>query len=204
MSSTANSSPSFRQQAPAALSTSSLIDSDYDYSAVVTGSNTETGAGIGGNNNNNNNSSSATNSSMKSPTAVTSNSNNAYSNIRTTPTSAAAHYTAAALRAAKEKAAQNLHKLHIDNLDQDDYYDDDDDYGDEQDDLAADGEEALLDLVQLEELHQEAERMKALGNKHMAAQGAFFYISMLFWNCVVSSIFLMVCFLFFNRRKNAS
>ena len=35
----------------------------------------------------------------------------------------------------------------------------------------ADGEEALLDLVQLEELHQEAERMKALGNKHMAAQG---------------------------------
>lgn len=36
---------------------------------------------------------------------------------------------------------------------------------------AADGEEALLDLVQLEELHQEAERMKALGNKHMAAQG---------------------------------
>lgn len=39
------------------------------------------------------------------------------------------------------------------------------------DDDAADGEEALLDLVQLEELHQEAERMKALGNKHMAAQG---------------------------------
>ena len=38
---------------------------------------------------------------------------------------------------------------------------------------AADGEEALLDLVQLEELHQEAERMKALGNKHMAAQGKF-------------------------------
>lgn len=34
----------------------------------------------------------------------------------------------------------------------------------------ADGEEALLDLAQLEELHQEAERMKALGNKHMAAQ----------------------------------
>lgn len=33
-----------------------------------------------------------------------------------------------------------------------------------------DGEEALLDLAQLEELHQEAERMKALGNKHMAAQ----------------------------------
>jgi len=33
-----------------------------------------------------------------------------------------------------------------------------------------DGEEALLDLAQLEELHQEAEKMKALGNKHMAAQ----------------------------------
>jgi hypothetical protein len=33
-----------------------------------------------------------------------------------------------------------------------------------------DGSEALLDLAQLEELHHEAERMKALGNKHMAAQ----------------------------------
>ena len=33
-----------------------------------------------------------------------------------------------------------------------------------------DGEEALQDLAHLEELHQEAERMKALGNKHMAAQ----------------------------------
>lgn len=32
------------------------------------------------------------------------------------------------------------------------------------------GEEALLDLAQLEELQQEAERMKAVGNKHMAAQ----------------------------------
>jgi hypothetical protein len=31
-------------------------------------------------------------------------------------------------------------------------------------------DEALLDLAQLEELHHEAERMKALGNKHMAAQ----------------------------------
>lgn len=36
-----------------------------------------------------------------------------------------------------------------------------------------DGDEALLDLAQLEELHQEAERMKALGNKHMAAQVGF-------------------------------
>mmetsp|Transcript_40352 Transcript_40352/g.45936 ORF Transcript_40352/g.45936 Transcript_40352/m.45936 type:complete len:533 (+) Transcript_40352:2-1600(+) len=34
----------------------------------------------------------------------------------------------------------------------------------------ASGEDALLDLAQLEELHQEAERMKAVGNKHMAAQ----------------------------------
>lgn len=33
-----------------------------------------------------------------------------------------------------------------------------------------DTDEALLDLAQLEELHHEAERMKALGNKHMAAQ----------------------------------
>ncbi|KAL7564176.1 hypothetical protein ACA910_021150 [Epithemia clementina (nom. ined.)] len=37
-------------------------------------------------------------------------------------------------------------------------------------DSAADGRDALLDLAQLEELHKEAERMKALGNKHMAAQ----------------------------------
>jgi hypothetical protein len=37
-----------------------------------------------------------------------------------------------------------------------------------------DGDEALLDLAQLEELHQEAERMKALGNKHMAAQVSVF------------------------------
>lgn len=33
-----------------------------------------------------------------------------------------------------------------------------------------DGDEALLDLAQLEELHNEAEKMKALGNKHMATQ----------------------------------
>jgi hypothetical protein len=32
------------------------------------------------------------------------------------------------------------------------------------------GDDPLLDLAQLEELHHEAERMKALGNKHMAAQ----------------------------------
>jgi hypothetical protein len=40
----------------------------------------------------------------------------------------------------------------------------------EDEDYNATGEDALLDLAQLEELHQEAERMKALGNKHMAAQ----------------------------------
>lgn len=33
-----------------------------------------------------------------------------------------------------------------------------------------DGEDPMLDIQQLEELHDEAERMKALGNKHMAAQ----------------------------------
>jgi len=38
------------------------------------------------------------------------------------------------------------------------------------DDDKLDNDEALLDLAQLEELHHEAERMKALGNKHMAAQ----------------------------------
>ena len=35
------------------------------------------------------------------------------------------------------------------------------------------GDEALLDLEQLQELHHEAERMKALGNKHMAAQVSY-------------------------------
>ena len=35
---------------------------------------------------------------------------------------------------------------------------------------SVEGEDALLDLDQLKELHDEAERMKALGNKHMAAQ----------------------------------
>ena len=40
----------------------------------------------------------------------------------------------------------------------------------EGDEEEVDLDEALLDLAQLEELHQEAERMKALGNKHMAAQ----------------------------------
>ena len=38
------------------------------------------------------------------------------------------------------------------------------------DDDQVDNDDALLDLAQLEELHHEAERMKALGNKHMAAQ----------------------------------
>jgi hypothetical protein len=42
--------------------------------------------------------------------------------------------------------------------------------GEEEEDGGVDVNEALLDLAQLEELHQEAERMKALGNKHMAAQ----------------------------------
>ena len=40
----------------------------------------------------------------------------------------------------------------------------------EEEDTGMGGEEALLDLARLEELHTEAEKMKALGNKHMAAQ----------------------------------
>jgi hypothetical protein len=39
-----------------------------------------------------------------------------------------------------------------------------------EEEMAEDDDDALLDLDQLEELHDEAERMKALGNKHMAAQ----------------------------------
>lgn len=38
------------------------------------------------------------------------------------------------------------------------------------DDQASGVEDTLMDLAQLEEMQQEAERMKALGNKHMAAQ----------------------------------
>ena len=41
---------------------------------------------------------------------------------------------------------------------------------DESESSPMDGDEALLDLAQLEELHKEAEKMKALGNKHMATQ----------------------------------
>ena len=41
---------------------------------------------------------------------------------------------------------------------------------DESESSPFDGDEALLDLAQLEELHKEAEKMKALGNKHMATQ----------------------------------
>jgi tetratricopeptide (TPR) repeat protein len=45
-------------------------------------------------------------------------------------------------------------------------------------DDAVASDEALLDLAQLEELHQEAERMKAVGNKHMAAQVRIFVFSL--------------------------
>jgi hypothetical protein len=45
-----------------------------------------------------------------------------------------------------------------------------------EDDDGLDAEEALQDLAQLAELHQEAERMKALGNKHMAAQVRLCYM----------------------------
>jgi hypothetical protein len=48
--------------------------------------------------------------------------------------------------------------------------DDEYDYYAKEDENVVNGDEALLDLAQLEELHQEAEKMKALGNKHMASQ----------------------------------
>jgi len=41
-------------------------------------------------------------------------------------------------------------------------------------------EDPLLDLEQLEELHEEAERMKALGNKHMASQVRILYINVVY------------------------
>jgi len=40
-------------------------------------------------------------------------------------------------------------------------------------------EDPLLDLEQLEELHEEAERMKALGNKHMASQVRIYHVLLL-------------------------
>ena len=41
-------------------------------------------------------------------------------------------------------------------------------------------QDPLLDLEQLEELHEEAERMKALGNKHMASQVRISFALLLF------------------------
>ena len=38
-------------------------------------------------------------------------------------------------------------------------------------------EEAVMDLAELEQLQEEAERMKGLGNKHMAAQVSIIFIS---------------------------
>ena len=43
---------------------------------------------------------------------------------------------------------------------------------------ALSGEDAALDLAELEQLQEEAERMKGLGNKHMAAQVSFFVDSL--------------------------
>lgn len=37
-------------------------------------------------------------------------------------------------------------------------------------DTTSGAEDAVLNLVELEQLHEESERMKGLGNKHMAAQ----------------------------------
>ncbi len=59
----------------------------------------------------------------------------------------------------------------------DDYPDDEpnrhamerDENGDQMND-ATGAEDAVLDLAELEQLQEEAERMKGLGNKHMAAQ----------------------------------
>jgi hypothetical protein len=57
-------------------------------------------------------------------------------------------------------------------------YPDDEPYGDamergensDQMSNAAGADDAILDLAELEQLQEEAERMKGLGNKHMAAQ----------------------------------
>lgn len=44
------------------------------------------------------------------------------------------------------------------------------DNSDQMIDTTSGAEDAVLDLVELEQLHEESERMKGLGNKHMAAQ----------------------------------
>lgn len=46
---------------------------------------------------------------------------------------------------------------------------DEDDNDDRKNEVTG-GEDAVLDLAELEQLQEEAERMKGLGNKHMAAQ----------------------------------
>lgn len=66
--------------------------------------------------------------------------------------------------------------MHDDQRHEEDY--DDDDYEEESveenqptdDEPTTGGDDAVLDLAELEQLHEEAERMKGLGNKHMAAQ----------------------------------
>lgn len=45
-------------------------------------------------------------------------------------------------------------------------------------------EDALLDIEQLEELQTEAERMKALGNKHMAAQVRLCFVPLVLLICI--------------------
>lgn len=46
----------------------------------------------------------------------------------------------------------------------------DEEGNDNRNDAVTGGEDAVLDLAELEQLQEEAERMKGLGNKHMAAQ----------------------------------
>lgn len=71
------------------------------------------------------------------------------------------------------------------------------DYNDDEG-TAMSGEDAALDLAELEQLQEEAERMKGLGNKHMAAQVSFFCFNLLLifcCECVVCVVLLLVVFL---------
>ena len=52
--------------------------------------------------------------------------------------------------------------------------------GDYENDVVTGAEDAVLDLAELEQLHEESERMKGLGNKHMAAQVSYI-IRVYFW-----------------------
>lgn len=63
---------------------------------------------------------------------------------------------------------------------------------DDHDNDVTGAEDAILDLVELEQLQEEAERMKGLGNKHMAAQVSFIVSTSVSKKCKESASLLSI------------